>query len=101
VAPVSGDPTPPLISASSRLACGTQTHIQSKTPIYIFKKFINQAGWWWHTPSISALEVLGRRGRRVFVSLRTVLSEFQDSQGYTEKLCLRKKKETNKKYQVF
>jgi hypothetical protein len=61
------------------------------------KKNINLVGRWWRTPLIPALgrqrqadfEVQGQPGLQ---------SEFQDSQGYTEKPCLEKtNKQTNKK----
>ena len=49
------------------------------------------AGWWWHTPLIPAL---GRQ-RQVDFWVRGqpgLQSEFQDSQGYPEKPCLKKQK---------
>jgi hypothetical protein len=55
------------------------------------------AGWWWQcTPLILAL----RRQRQADFWIQSGLqSEFQDSQGYTEKRCLKKQtnKQTNKK----
>jgi hypothetical protein len=50
---------------------------------------------WWHTPLIPALgrqrqEDFGVRGQP------GLQSEFQDSQGYTEKTCLGKKTKQNK-----
>jgi hypothetical protein len=54
------------------------------------------AGQWWRTPLIPAL----RRQRQADLWVRGqpgLHSEFQDSQGYTEKPCLKKnKKQTNK-----
>jgi hypothetical protein len=43
---------------------------------------------------------LGGRGRWIseFEASLVYTSEFQDSQGYTEKPCLEKKKESNGKY---
>jgi hypothetical protein len=55
------------------------------------------AGRWWHTPLIPAL------GRQMQVDFWVrgqpgLQSEFQDSQGYTEKPCLKQtNKQTNKK----
>jgi hypothetical protein len=51
---------------------------------------------WWRTPLISAL----RRQRQVDFWVRgqpDLQSEFQDSQGYTEKPCLKKPKKKKKK----
>ena len=53
---------------------------------------------WWHTPLIPAL----RRQRQVDLWVRgqpSLQSEFQDSQGYTEKPHLRKKTQPNKQKQ--
>jgi hypothetical protein len=54
----------------------------------------HEAGQWWYMPSIPAL----RRQRLVRSLVRGqpgLQSEFQDSQGYTEKPCLEKSKQTN------
>jgi hypothetical protein len=53
------------------------------------------AGQWWRTPLIPALREAQAGG---FLSSRPawLQSEFQDSQGYTEKPCLEKKNKTNK-----
>jgi hypothetical protein len=54
------------------------------------------AGRWWHMPLIPAL---GRQ-RQVDFWVRGqpgLQSEFQDSQGYTEKSCLEKPKEKKKR----
>jgi hypothetical protein len=53
-------------------------------------------GQWWRTPLIPAL---GRQRQTDFwVRGQPVLqSEFQDSQGYTEKTCLKKKKKKRQK----
>ena len=50
-----------------------------------------QAGWWWHTPLIPAL---GRQRQEDFWvrGQPGLWSEFQDSQGNTEKPCLEKPK---------
>jgi hypothetical protein len=45
-----------------------------------------------HTPSISALEAIE------FTSLVGLQSKFQDSQNYTEKLCLEKQKTKQNKF---
>jgi hypothetical protein len=68
------------------LACLKTTMVYS----YTLKNILSRA--WWHTPLIPAL---GRQ-RQVDFWVRGQLglqSEFQDSQGYTEKPCLKK---TNK-----
>jgi hypothetical protein len=54
---------------------------------------------WWFTPLIPAL----RRQRQVNFWVRGqpgLQSKFQDSQGYTEKFCLRKKQNKNNKQQT-
>jgi hypothetical protein len=55
------------------------------------KKFI-RAGQWWYTPLIPAL---GRQRQADFWvrGQPGLQSEFQDSQDYTEKLCLEKPKQ--------
>jgi hypothetical protein len=50
---------------------------------------------WWHTPLIPALGMQRRRISEFEANL--VCSEFQDSQGYTEKPCLKTNKQTKKK----
>jgi hypothetical protein len=54
------------------------------------------AGWWWRTPLIPAL---GRQKQADFWvrGQPGLQSEFQDSQGYTEKPCLKKPKKKKKK----
>jgi hypothetical protein len=54
------------------------------------------AGQWWHMPLIPAL---GRQRQTDFWvrGQPGLQSEFQDSHGYTEKPCLRKKESENKK----
>jgi hypothetical protein len=65
------------------------------------KNSLFPAKWWWCTPLIPAL---GRQ-RQVDFWVRGqpgLQSEFQDSQGYTEKLCVKNKqtnKQTNKQKQ--
>jgi hypothetical protein len=52
-------------------------------------KILFKAGWWWRMPLIPAL---GRQ-RQADFGVRGqpgLQSEFQDSQGYTEKPCLEK-----------
>ena len=53
----------------------------------LIKNLVFLAGVWWRTPLIPALE----RQRQVD------LCEFEDSQGYTDKTCLKKKKRKEKK----
>ena len=55
---------------------------------------------WWHKPLISAL---GRQRQMDFWiwSQPGLQSKFQDSQGYTEKSCLKKPKQTNKQTKSF
>jgi hypothetical protein len=65
------------------------------TPIEMHTKNYSRA--WWCTPLISALR---RRQRQADFSVRGqpgLQSEFQDSQGYTEKHCLRKTKQNKTK----
>jgi hypothetical protein len=54
------------------------------------------AGWWWHTPLSPAL---GRQRQEDFLvrGQPGLQCEFQDSQGYTVKPCLKKKKKKKKK----
>jgi hypothetical protein len=57
--------------------------------VLLKKKDLFIAAQWWHTPLIPAL---GRQ-RQADFSVRGqpgLQSEFQDSQGYTEKPCLKK-----------
>jgi hypothetical protein len=57
---------------------------------------VMSGGAWWHTPLIPAF---GRQ-RQVDLWVRGqpgLQSEFQDSQGYTEKSCLEKPKKKKKK----
>jgi hypothetical protein len=56
-------------------------------------KKIEEAGQWWRTPLIPAL---GRQRQVDFWvgGQPGLLSEFQDSQGYTEKPCLEKQNKT-------
>jgi hypothetical protein len=59
-------------------------------------KITGQAGQWWHMPLIPAL---GRQRQVNFLvqGQPGLQSEFQDSQGYTEKPCLIKPKKKKKK----
>jgi hypothetical protein len=57
------------------------------------KKSCSQA--WWHMPLIPAL---GRQRQKKVRGQPGLQSEFQDSQGYTEKPCL--EKQTNKQKEV-
>jgi hypothetical protein len=64
------------------------------------KKKKNLAGWWWRTPLIPAL----RRQRQADFWVRGqpgLQSEFQDSQDYIEKLCLKKPKNKTNKQNLF
>jgi hypothetical protein len=57
------------------------------------------AGQWWRTPLIQALGRQRQRQRQVDFWVRGqpgLQSEVQDNQGYTEKPCLEKQKQTNK-----
>ena len=59
--------------------------------LFLFLRLGARAGQWWHMPLIPAL----RRQRQVDFWVQGQpgpQSEFQDSQGYTEKPCLEKKK---------
>jgi hypothetical protein len=56
------------------------------------------AGQWWHIPLIPTL----RRQRQVYFWIQGqsgLQSEFQDSQGYTEKPCLKKQKQKQQQQQ--
>jgi hypothetical protein len=63
--------------------------------IFQFKEW-EGAGQWWRRPLIPAL---GRQRQVDFWvwGQPSLQSEFQDSQGYTEKPCLKKKKKKKKK----
>jgi hypothetical protein len=78
----------------SNIVCGVYLRYYSRTKLAKRKP---KAGQWWHTPLIPTL----RRQRQVDFWVQGqpgLKSEFQDSQGYTEKPCLEKpKKQTNKK----
>jgi hypothetical protein len=80
---------------SSRTARAIQRNPVSKNKkIYFLKRGARQ---WWHTPLISAL---GRQRRQISVSSRPTWPieqvQVQNSQGYTEKPCLKKKKKKRK-----
>jgi hypothetical protein len=60
--------------------------------IYSLKTIDYKSGQWWHTP---LSQHLGGRGRQI----SGIQSEFQDSQGYTEKPCLEKPKQKTKQQQ--
>jgi hypothetical protein len=65
----------------------------------ICKKHLSRRVWW-HTPLIPAL---GRQ-RQVDFCVRGqpgLQSEFQDSQGYTEKPCLEKERERERERDIY
>jgi hypothetical protein len=59
--------------------------------LHILLEIKQETGQWWRVPLIPALERQRVRGHP------GLQSEFQDSQGYTEKPCLEKPKKKKKK----
>jgi hypothetical protein len=80
---------PKLISARAKEVKGPHADV--------WKSWL--AGQWWHTPLILAL---GRQTQADFWvrDQPGLQSEFQDSQGYTEKPCLEKKNKEKKKKEL-
>ena len=66
-----------------------QTKVQIQAFFPFLKKSVVLAGQWWHMPLMPAL---GRQGQADFLirGQPDLQSKFQNSQGYTEKPCLKK-----------
>jgi hypothetical protein len=75
-------------------------HVCRPNTYTYFKKTIPESGLWWHMPSIPKLRRQRQRQRQEDLWGRVqsgLQSEFQDSQGYTEKPCLEKQNKTKPK----
>jgi hypothetical protein len=89
-----------ILSHSSLKRSTVSTHKYFYHPLFNPSSFLNASSQaWWHTPLIPAL---GRQRQADFWvwGQPGLQSEFQDSQGYTEKPCLEKTKTKTKQKTV-